>query len=407
MIRALSLPLLCTFPLLAAAPPQEPEAVATLVDSAALELDGTLIPSASEAVTFWPETWAGELLFLEVVPHGAMVEAGQVIAVFDPRQIDEQLRAAKEDLESSRLSFRISTRKAELEDRAGRQRIEMAERALKRAEQGLESFHEFELPMRAKQMELQQLYSEDGIKDLKDELAQLKAMYEDDEITDATEDIVLQRSVRQLERTLVSAELSKAQRQHQREFDWRMEAQRKEEDVLRQRSALEKMVEEFKLDQRARHDRQAKTEGELKRKAEKLERLARDRQSFELEAPRAGMLLHGKVEDYYPGAAAPRHPPGGPRHQRAPMFTIAEPRGFHVAVKLNESQVGGLQQGAAVTIEPVIQAEGTLRGTLTVEVLPLPESARGPENQYAGLVESDNQATGWAPGMRAKVVVEG
>nr|MBC8328115.1 hypothetical protein [Planctomycetota bacterium] len=70
-----------------------------------------------------------------------------------------------------------------------------------------------------------------------------------------------------------------------------------------------------------------------------------------------------------------------------------------------ESQISGLQQGAAVTVKPVITTDGELSGTLTIEVFPLPDSARGPENQYAGLVHMTSRHSGWAPGMRAKVVV--
>ncbi len=405
MIRFLALPLLCTVPLVAAAP-QEPVDAAVPAEPEALELDGTLIPLASEAVEIWPETWSGELLFLEVVPHGTRVADGQVIARFDTRAIDEQIRAAEEDLQSAMLNFEISVRKAELEERAAVERIELAERGLKRSKLDWESFHEFDLPMRSKQMELQKLYAEDGIADQKDELAQLQAMYEDDEIVDATEDIVMKRSVRQLERTLQSMELSQKQREHNRAHDWKLEAERKEEDLHRQTSALEKMIEEHELDQRARHDRLQRSERELKRKEEKLAKLTHDREFFELRAPRAGMLLHGGVDDYRPGAAAPRHERGGRGQLRAAMFSVADPHGFRVAVKLKESQISGLAQGAAVSVKPVILTEGELAGTLTVEAFPLPESARGPENEYAGVVELDNRHTGWAPGMRAKVVVE-
>ncbi|MBC8328541.1 MAG: hypothetical protein H8E31_07310, partial [Planctomycetes bacterium] len=321
MIRLLCLPLVCTLPLLAAAPPQEPAEAEPA--PAALEIDGTLIPAESESVELWPETWSGELLFLEVVPHGAMVTAGQLIARIDARQIDEQLRAAEEDLGSSRLAFEISVHKGELEERAAHERIELAEKAFQRAKLGLESFHEFDLPQRVRQMELQEAYAKDGIQDQQDELAQLKAMYEDDEITDETEDIVLKRSVRQLERTITGARLSMAQRKHQREFDWRLEAERMEEDVRTKGSARERMVQDFELDQRARHDRLRRTEGELARKAEKLEQLRHDRGSFEVRAPRSGLLLHGGVEDYHPGAAAPRHQRGGRGQIRAAMFTVA------------------------------------------------------------------------------------
>ncbi len=416
-MRPLSLAPLVLLPLLAAAPaaltaagpaaPQEPTPARP-----ALELAGTLVPAEWEAVEFWPEAWSGELLFLEVREHGSRVEAGQVIARFDTRGIDEQLRAAEEDLDGARLALELDRRRAELEARATRERLGLAEADLERARQALAAFHEFEMPMRERQMEQTELRTRDGLQDQKDELDQLRAMYEDDEITDATEDIVLKRSERQLERSVAGARLAAAERKHQREFDWRHETQRREEELRSKTSAVEKQRAEAELDQRARRDRLARAERELGRKEERLARLRQDREAFVVRAPRAGMLMHGRVEDYHPGAAAPRHARGGRGTLRAPLFTVARPEGFHVAVRIDETDLSGLPTTAEVAVVPTIMTDGgvggdpQIRGRLEFELFPLPESARAATNQYAGVVHVDQRMTGWAPGMRAKVVLE-
>ncbi len=413
-MRPLSLAPFLLLPLLAAAPdagasaaPQEPAPV-----QPALELAGTLVPAEWEAVEFWPATWAGELLFLEVAEHGARVEAGQVVARFDTRGIDEQLRGAEEDLDAARLSLELDRRRAELEARAVRERLALAEADLERARQAMAAYREFDMPMRERQMEQTELRARDGLQDQKDELDQLRAMYEDDEITDATEDIVLKRSERQLERSIAAARLSAAQRKHQREFDWRHESQRREEELRSKTAAVEKQRVEAELDQRARRDRLARAERELGRKEQRLAELRQDRESFVLRAPRAGMLLHGRVEDYHPGASAPRHARGGRGSLRAPLFTVARPEGFHVAVRIDETDLSGLPTTAEVAVVPTIMTDGgvggapQIRGRLEFELFPLPESARAATNQYAGVVHVDQRMTGWAPGMRAKVVLQ-
>ncbi|RMH03458.1 MAG: hypothetical protein D6702_05935 [Planctomycetota bacterium] len=361
------------------------------------------MPADAEAIEFWPAEWSGELLFLEVAPHGARVAAGEVIARLDPRGIDERIRAAEEDLDAARLSLRTAAAKAELETRAGQERIAAAERELERSRQELHAFHEFELPQRAKQAELQRLYAQDGIQDQEDELAQLQAMYEEDELVDETEDIVLKRSIRELERTRAAAELSEAGRRHQAEFSWRLEAERMEDAVHRQERELERMRQEFELDLRSRQSGLERQQRELERKEEALARLRADRERFELRAPRAGILLHGGVEDYFPGAAAPRHRRGGRGQLRAPLFTVAAPENFEVVVQVAESDLARVPAGAAVTVEPVVPTDVAITGRLEIDPFPLPESAGGPVNLYRGRVVCEGRLTGWAPGMRARV----
>lgn len=407
MTRALFLPASCSLLLLLAAAPaaQEPDVATVGAATEPVALDGTLIPAEAEAVSFWPEAWSGELLFLEVAAHGSLVAAGQVIARCDPRGIDEQLRAEEEELGAARVNHRLAAAKAELEERAAVERAELAEAALRRAHQGLADFHGYELPARRAQAELSEQRTRDNLADQEDELAQLEAMYRADELTDATEDIVLMRSRRELERSRHGAELARAARAHQQEFDWARELEVREEELRKQQSAFERLQRELELDRAGRRDRLEREERELQRKEEKLARLRHDRENFELRAPRDGVLLHGAIDDYRPGAAPPRHARGTRAQLRTDLFCVAAPDRFAVAVKVGESQLARAPRGAKVRIEPVVATDRAIAGVLRLESFPLPDSARGPENQYAGTVTVDGPLHGWAPGMRAKVVV--
>jgi len=46
---------------------------------------GTFVPTVFDEIEIWPEEYAGEWLFLEVLPHGTPVGDNDVIARFCPR----------------------------------------------------------------------------------------------------------------------------------------------------------------------------------------------------------------------------------------------------------------------------------------------------------------------------------
>lgn len=368
-----------------------------------LERSGTFVPAGAAQIELWPAEYRGELLFLEVTEHGTFVNQGDVIARLDTQAIDKMLRDAEVDLHTAELNHASAVTKAKLDGIAARSARDASQRALDQARRSLEGWEKFELEFKKRQEELSVQYSQHGIDDQEDELKQLEAMYREDELTDATEEIVLRRSRRDLARTKFSQKLNLDQRQYDKDYSLPIQSENKRLAVKQAEEALERLIATQEHESLSREDGLKRSDLELAKKRQSLEKLRQDRGLFEIKSPAGGLLLHGSPEDYRPGKSSPRHRRGSQGSIRSTLFTVAQAERLNIALDIPESKLLEVKDGMAVEVRPVCTPERVLVGRLVLERFPSPQSAGGPENLYLGTVEFTSGVAGLLPGMRATV----
>ncbi len=403
---ALSLPL-SSQQAAAAGVTQEPVATDVAV-AEPLKLNGTMVPSKADEVVLWPEAWTGGYRVLEVIPHGTMVERGQVVAVLDAEALEKQLHDAEMAMESARLNFALDQERAQLEERSAHQTLERMHVSLERAERNLVGWREFETQFNVAQAELSTMYGQHGLEDATDELEQLEAMYTADELTDATEEIVLKRSRRNLERSKISQELQQRRRDYEAEFSWTLTGQMREEAVEKAARSFQAQEVRTELDAISRKHRLETARVNLERQEVKLDRLRQDLESMQVRAPRSGMLLHGGIADYKPGKVAPRHSRGGQLASRKAVFTVAAPGYFEVHFQAPEdklSMLAGVETGTAVIVG-LAEDRSRVSGDMKRELFPTPSSASGGSNQYACRLLIGIELEDVVPGQRASVELQ-
>jgi multidrug resistance efflux pump len=334
------------------------------------------------------------------------VREGDLLARFKPDALDEQIDSAERDLRSTEIRQQNAREQARLDAENGDARMEDASEALAAAERALAAFEKNELELKRRGNELSESYSKDNIEDQKDELAQLEKMYTADELTDATEEIVLKRSRRQLARTESNFELQQARRKFDADYAEQEQRRQKNDAVKDARRNRERLARQLEMERRGRDDSLSRLEPEMKTVRERVDKLRRDRERLVVRAPRAGAVLHGSLDDYKPGRTASHLEVGGSAAPKAKLFTIATPGEFLVALDVPESLVLKLANGMAVKVQPAADAEATLVGRLHFDRFPSPRSAGGPENTYDGSVELDQTPPALVAGMRCKVVIE-
>jgi multidrug resistance efflux pump len=210
-----------------------------------IDLEGVLVPRVGEEIQIWPEAWSGELLMLEVVGHGSWVSRGDVLARFDTRDFDEAVERAERDLRTAELGLESTRLGAAHAEAGARERVEDAQYSLERARKELESWEKDELEIRRRGEELSAQYTQHNIDDQQDELDQLEAMYAGDELVDATEEIVLRRSRRNLTRSKVSQKLNLDRVAQQREMEIPHQTRAKRQAVDRAGAALRRLEEQL------------------------------------------------------------------------------------------------------------------------------------------------------------------
>ncbi|MEQ8766550.1 MAG: hypothetical protein RL885_21735 [Planctomycetota bacterium] len=396
-------------PLIGLSPPVEDEIPVLVLKrsdySQTLERNGTFIPAVASEIEIDPKAYSGALRWREILPHGTLVRAGDRVGRFEMESIEEQIEAAKREVDSARRSLQNTKIEIGLEEASEELGLERTRAERDDAARSLEGWLKHELDFARRSAEMSQQSFEDNIQDQKDELAQLESMYREDELTDATEEIVLQRSRRSLARSLARFELSKEQRAYSDQEIPHQTAGRRRNLAAREQ-ALHAAVKKAEIAREGRQLRIEAAERALKEKEEKLAELEHDRGLLDVVAPRDGMLLHGGVEDYHPGKVAPRHEVGSAASPRQAILTVADPDRFEVACDVPESKVLDLRSGQVATVTSALLPGQSRMGKLRLERFPSPRSASGAENSYEALVILTEPLPGIVAGQRAKVTLE-
>lgn len=385
----------------AATPPQS-AAVAPTPSQAPAERTGTIVPAEFEEVSIWPEAYAGELLVIEVRPHGATVEKGDVIAKLETRSIDEQIHQAELEARSARIRHEAVAARNAIDDDAAAAALEQTQASLDRARRTLDGWTKREIPFARRGDEIGKKYEAAGIDDQKDELSQLEKMYSADELVDATEEIVMKRSKRQLAISEESQSLTGDRRQYRIEHDEALQTEIKQEAAKSQELALDRLVRGQAIERKAREDALARSADALRLQDERLAKLKRDADLLAIRAPRAGVLLHGKAKDYRPGRTPARYERGSQLAFRADLFVVANPAALAVALDVPESNLENLHDGQEAQVRALSSASGSAKGTLHVDPYPAAKSG-GDDGVYEAVVEVDTPIPGARFGMRAKV----
>jgi len=371
-----------------------------------VERTGTFVPVHAVEVKLDLESFQGPLEIADVMAHGSPVREGDVLARFKTDAIDDQIEAAERDLRSTEIRHQNAREQARLDAENSDARLDDANENLAAAERALAAFEKNELELKRRGNDLSDAYSKDNIEDQKDELAQLEKMYTADELTDATEEIVLKRSRRQLARTETSFELQQARRKFDADYAEQEQRRQKTDSVKDARRGRDRLARQLEMEKRGRDDSLTRLDPEMKSAQERVDKLRHDREKLTVRAPRAGMLLHGALDDYKPGRSATRLEAGGNASPKGKLFTIATAGEYGVALDVPESLVLKLANGMAVKVQPIVDPDATMMGRLRFDRFPSPRSAGAPENTYDGSVELDQAPPSIVAGMRCKITIE-
>lgn len=372
---------------------------------AALEKVGIVAPASYAAIALWPEQYAGGFSLTEVAPHGALVNEGDVVAKLDPRSYEEELHRMELETRSAEIRHEGVVERNKLDASAAALSLEQAKASLERAKRAFEGYKKFELEFDKRQEELSKRYEQANIDDQVDELDQLEKMYKADALVDATEDIVIKRSKRQLESTRFGVELSSDRRKYREDFEKKMTFAQREEALRSQEEGFARLVKQQELDAKARADGELRSADSLREQQQKLERLRRDRKLLELRAPRSGVLLHGAAKDFRPGRNPPRYERAGNLATKTEVFLVAEPEPLAVNVDVNDAELAQARTGARVAVQSLVAPGEKVMGTLTVDAYP--RSASPSDATYEARVALDAPLSGVVYGSRAKLAIEG
>jgi len=332
----------------------------------AIVAKGAFEPVEWVAVEFRPQSWGQPLDVVRVVPHGARIGVGDLLVEFDTAKLDRAIADEKVELELGEKALEVARRDVPAAEAMHPMGMAEAGRQAKVAAEDLARFLGIEKAAAEEQARFVVRAAEERLKYAREELEQLERMYKDKDLTEETEEMILQRTRFDVEQSELALKRAKENSEEaitlgipRRETEIRKAADKAAIALDKARATLPLQLAQKKLAlAKQEHDR-----------AEALRRLAEleaDRAAATLRAPRAGMVYHGRFRDgvWNTAAVAAKAVVGQPVQPTELDFTILDPDRVQFRAKIEEKDLNLLTTGLAGRVEPTGYPEADVAVTL-------------------------------------------
>lgn len=365
-------------------------------------VDGKFVARNMTPVALRPEAW-NNFKIEEIVPHGARVRKGEVLVKFDATKLDEEM----ESLELSQRLAELSIRKAEEELPRVEKSLEMnlaeAKQSHERVNDDYHRYKDVDRDRFIEQAEMNLKMSRQRLDYAKDELEQLEKMYEADDLTEETEEIILTRTRQQVEFAEFFFEQAKIRHEELLSIFLPRQDEDYEEVVDRVDMSLEraKLASELDLN-RARYELEQKKANRDK-SLDRHAKLVQDRNLMELKSPAAGIVYYGQCingawSDM--GSMQNKLKPYKTVPSNAVFMTIVETKPMYLLGTIGEKDLPNIEKGQSAKVRPAAEDAESLSGRVaSVSDIPVSSGKFAIEVDLSG----DGQPSWIVPGMSGKI----
>jgi HlyD family secretion protein len=360
------LPLLPMVPLLALA---GEHTVAPAPFKVTLAMDGVLLPETAHPFEIDPKAWS-EFKILDVKAQGAPVKQGEAVVRLDTKAIDRQIA----DSEAATTLRKMALANAELDlanlEASTAWKLEAAERAYTRTKEDIAYFKKVGQPLAVESTKRSLDRAERTLEYQEEELAQLLKMYEEDDLTEETEEIILKRQ----KNSVVSAKFGLKQARISCAHTLETELPRRAVDLAQgskdadlawttSKETLPRALEQKRLEVKQLRVADARAD-------ETQAEILADRKLLDQKSPFAGRVYHGEIRNgrWSVGATAKFMKPGGAIPPRTVFATVVpDDRSLMLSAFVGEEAIGQLKEGQKGYLKPA--AAPRVRLAVTVREL--------------------------------------
>ena len=365
-----------------------------------VELSGVFEAARATEISVPAEMWT-TLRVLDAVEHGATVKKGDVLINLDLRKIDESIRRKQADLRIAELGLKQAVEDLRHTEKTAPEQLAGAVRAQQRAAADLERFTKLDRDEAVKAAAYAVRYRTDVLDYSREELRQLEKMYKADDLTEATEEIVLKRQKDAIERNVYHLAKVKADQDRQ----LKVVLPRRAEDL----ATAKRAADEARTSAEAagpvalakKRLELARTRREHARSVEDLARLEADRKAMVVRAPHDGVVYYGQcVRGQWATAkaVAGKLVRGGAIAPDQVAMTVVDPARLGVRAAVAEKNLHHLRKGLAGEATPA----GYPLKALKVELASLLAAPIAP-GQFDAKLTAAGKPGPVMPGMTCKV----
>lgn len=343
-----------------------------------VEAAGRIQPATATEILIEPQAFAGRWVLLEAVEPGSLVAAGDIVLRFDDTDIAEAIEDARFELAAAKAALDALVERQRLAEEGSRDALDKRQIDFDAAEKAWRGYMEIAKPLDNEREELEMASARQWVQNARDELAQLDKLYDEDNLTDETEKIVLARARFDLAQRESNFKIRERQRAYADEYEEREREKSMALGVRTRKAELDRARREASLDAAARAIDLERGRRKFARQERDFARLCQDREAMTVRAPVAGILLHGGLE----GGLERVHAPRSVMNLATAVACVADPAGLVAAVAAPQREALRLAPGQTAVISPdaagapevngVVRRVATLPrgGTFALEVTP-------------------------------------
>lgn len=368
-----------------------------------VELDGIVEAATATPISLVPEEWAS-LVVIDAVPHGTAVKKGDILVRLETEKLAEQIDDLKKAAPLAELTLEVA--RAELANLEKTTPISLADarRAKMEAEQDLAYFEDKGRPMAEDSARQGVKRLEQSLAYAREELKQLEKMYEADDLTEESEEIILQRSRNDVE--FYEFNLAQSRERNRRTLNTSIprdhDAQRRNVQSLnlawrQAEKGLPDALRQKRLEVAAQ-------ERSLQKSAQRLAKLEKDLASLTVQAPHDGIVYYGtsKRGKWITASTVERKlMPAGKLLPREIFMTVVKTNPLRITAAVPETKLRHLEPGLAGEATLIWNSDAPLATKL--ETLSYVPHDDGTFDAHFSLPKPGKEAATLYPGMKAKL----
>jgi hypothetical protein len=322
----------------------------------------TALPAETTAIRLPAEAW-GDFEIEQILPHGSKVGAAETLLKFNTEEIDKKLADTRHAFAASELNLA----QAQLELKSLKEstplKLEAARIAARNAKEELEYFTATRRKAAEEGAQQGLKQAQQGLDNAQEELRQLKKMYDADDLTEETEEIILVRQKDAVARAEFGLRMEQLNFDHTMKVTLPRQAETlnhaAKDAAITLAAAEEELPRKLKLAEMALESAKVN----VTRERENLAQLEADRKLFEINAPAAGWFYYGTIEDgrWTTGELIKTLVVHGKAPLKRPFATF-------ISATAKLGMVAFVDEAAARALAPELKGNATLTGREDLEL---------------------------------------
>lgn len=316
------------------------------------KISGIVESSKMTPIALVPKRWS-DLIVVKAVEHGAEVKEGDVLIELDREALERKIRETKSGMPLKELEFETLRQELEKLEKSTPLTLQSSRESKMHSEEDFAYYEDVTRPMKErdakegiKQYEQRLAYAEE-------ELKQLKKMYDADDLTEETEEIILLRAQNDVDQYRWMLEQAKSR------TDRTLSTTIPREHEQRRRS-LELSRINWRSSEKATRDALTKKRLEVEAKQREMEETVRALEEYEqdleamvVRAPHDGIVYYGMNlrGRWTTGSTVEKKLiPGGRLTSREIVMTVADPQKIHLRAGIPADKRKGIEPGSDAEI---------------------------------------------------------